>query len=112
LGVRPRNIRLGEVQRKGYYLRDFADAFKRYLPVRSPQNPDLSVPSVQSCDINGLDKNTSVPGDATISTSVPWQVSDKQRKNTTVTDGTDGTQFLGRADKERWIPSDIGEFDD
>jgi hypothetical protein len=43
-GIKSKNVRIGETQKKGYELEQFADAFTRYLP------PGMSVPTSQNED--------------------------------------------------------------
>jgi hypothetical protein len=52
-GVRPRNVRLGTAQAKGYERADFEDAWARYLPPSpSPEKPSQASQASQTPDSN------------------------------------------------------------
>ncbi|MEA2004301.1 MAG: DUF3631 domain-containing protein, partial [archaeon] len=62
-GVKSKTLRIEDKQRKGYALKDFTDAFKRYISSLSSIPPISSVPTYQSNNINDLGEKQSVPCD-------------------------------------------------
>jgi hypothetical protein len=71
-GIRPRNVRIGEEQRKGYHRADLLDAWERYLP--TPESPSQASQASQDSD----------PSPET------------PHKHGDGTDGTDGTALTGK----------------
>ena len=43
-GIRPRNMRIGEEQAKGYGQEDFAEVFRRYIPLSEVEALRTEVP--------------------------------------------------------------------
>jgi hypothetical protein len=60
--IRPAQLRIGKANVKGYSREDFIEAFERYLPTYSHDNPDQTETSKQVSGINALEHGQTETG--------------------------------------------------
>ena len=98
-GIRSQNIRISEVQKKGYQQSSFAEAWDRYLPAPTSYDPSqASQPSQPSPDMSSgaedpasRTRPASVPSDHATPSGRMGTAPESARNSGTTSDGTLGT---------------------